>query len=68
MANERTLLAYLRTGLMLIVSGVTIYKLLPHEGPVVMGLAWVLFVAGVGTLTFGGRRFWQQRRRLADIR
>ena len=52
LANERTFLAYLRAGLMLLVSAVSILKLLPNE-EVLVTLAWFmlpisLLLAGVG--------------------
>jgi putative membrane protein len=60
LANERTLLAYIRTAFMLLVAGATALKLFA-ETPAVVVTAWFfiamgLFVAGFGIWRFGNMR------------
>ena len=60
LANERTLLAWLRTALMLLVSGVTLLKL--FEGIMIMEvLGAVLIPAGILTAVLGLRRYLRTR-------
>jgi len=60
LANERTLLAWLRTALMLLVSGVTLLKL--FEGILVMEvLGAVLIPAGIFAGGLGLRRYLRTR-------
>lgn len=68
LANERTLLAFIRTGLMLVATGVTVFKLLPDSGPMVNGVAWLLGGVGVATVVYGTRRYLTVRRNLSQIR
>jgi putative membrane protein len=60
LANERTLLAYLRTAIMLAATGGTLLKFYSDEFfPLISG--WVLVAVGIGVATLGTIRF----RRLA---
>jgi putative membrane protein len=60
LANERTLLSWIRTALMLLVSGVTLLKL--FEGVLVMEvLGAVLIPAGILTAGLGVRRYLRTR-------
>lgn len=64
LANERTLLAYVRTSLMLIASGVTLWRLTPWgEADRWLGVAAI--AVGVAVLLLGAWRFWRQRVALA---
>ena len=65
LANERTLLAYLRTALVLVLSGVTLVKLLPKD-PGMIALAFVLLVIGIATGTVGGVRCYTTARRMRE--
>lgn len=53
LANERTLLAYVRTAFMLVVAGATALKLFV-DTPGVVITAWALIVSGFVGLAFGG--------------
>jgi putative membrane protein len=61
LANERTLLAYIRTAFMLLVAGATALKLFV-ETPAVVVTAWLFIVAGVIVGVFGTWRFESMRR------
>src|SRR5918999_6332704 len=61
LANERTLLAYIRTAFMLLVAGATALKLFV-ETPAVVVTAWLFIVAGVFVGVFGTWRFESMRR------
>ncbi|HEY3393756.1 MAG TPA: DUF202 domain-containing protein [Lacipirellulaceae bacterium] len=63
LANERTLLAYIRTAFMLIVAGATALKLFV-ETPAVVITAWLFIVMGVIVAVFGAWRFESVRRRI----
>lgn len=56
LANERTLLAYGRTALMLVASGATLWRYQPL-GPADRGLGVLVVVAGVVVVMVGVRRF-----------
>jgi putative membrane protein len=63
LANERTLLAWLRTGLMLSVSGVTLIKL--FEGlPLLEITGYALIPCGFFAVAFGLYRFLHVRARI----
>ena len=62
LANERTLLAYVRTALALSASGVGLIELFERPAMVVIG--WILMPAGFVTLLTGVARFGQARARL----
>jgi putative membrane protein len=61
LANERTLLSYIRTAFMLIVAGATALKLFV-ETPAVVVIAWVFIGLGVFVALFGTWRFIAMRR------
>ncbi len=63
LANERTLLAYVRTAFMLIVAGATAIKALPDDR-VAVTTGWILLAAGLTVTVFGGVRFQTFRRRV----
>jgi putative membrane protein len=63
LANERTLLAYIRTAFMLIVAGATAIKALPGDRVAVVS-GWVLLAVGALVLLFGAGRFRTLRRRI----
>jgi len=56
LANERTLLAWARTALMLLVSGVTLIKLFPGD-MVMQAIGAALVPLGIVTGGFGFRRY-----------
>lgn len=64
LANERTLLAYLRTGLALVVAAVTARQLL--DDPVLQTLGLVVGVLGGLTVAVGVLRFFATRRAVRD--
>lgn len=61
LANERTLLAYIRTAFMLIVAGATALKLFV-ETPAVVLTAWLFIGLGVFVALLGAWRFVAMRR------
>jgi putative membrane protein len=61
LANERTLLAYIRTAFMLIVAGATALKLFV-ETPAVVVTAWLFIALGVFVVLLGTWRFVSMRR------
>lgn len=64
LANERTLLAYVRTSIMLAFSGITAIKIFPEDRFfLVMGIILVPVAAGVGL--FGYMHFRRVRDRTA---
>jgi len=66
LANERTLLGYVRTALALMVVGASALKF--FESPVLMGLGWGFLASGVATFLVGLRRFWQMKRQIDALR
>lgn len=56
LANERTLLAYLRTGIMLSATGATAIKLFPGE-PLMHATGWGLVGCAAVVAAVGGWRF-----------
>jgi putative membrane protein len=60
LANERTLLAYIRTAFMLVVAGVTALKLFV-ETPAVVITAWLFVGLGLLVLFIGIWRFMNMR-------
>ncbi|HBO97150.1 MAG TPA: DUF202 domain-containing protein [Candidatus Omnitrophica bacterium] len=52
LANERTLLAYVRTALALAVSGMAAIKFFP-ESPLVVSLGWLAVAGGIMLLAWG---------------
>lgn len=66
LANERTLLSYIRTGFGLAAGGVTLLKLFPEESSSrILGLT--LLISGIAVICFGVVRFVSTRRRLNQI-
>jgi putative membrane protein len=64
LANERTLLAYVRTSIMLAFSGITAVKIFPRDPLfLVMGIVLIPLAAGVGL--FGYIHFRRVRDRTA---
>lgn len=63
LANERTMLAYIRTAFMLIVAGATALKLFV-ETPAVVITAWLFIVLGAIVALFGAWRFESMRRKI----
>jgi putative membrane protein len=61
LANERTLLAYIRTAFMLLVAGATALKLFA-EAPAVVITAWLFIAMGAIVAGFGAFRFNTMRR------
>ncbi|HMP04810.1 MAG TPA: DUF202 domain-containing protein [Lacipirellulaceae bacterium] len=65
LANERTVLAYVRTAVMLIVAGATAIKLF-GDAPLAVYSGWTFVAAGLATAGLGARRFAAVRRALGD--
>ena len=65
LANERTLLAYVRTAFMLIIAGATAIKALPGDR-LAVNSGWALLVLGTVVALFGLRRFQTMRRRIQN--
>jgi inner membrane protein YidH len=63
LANERTLLAYIRTAFMLFVAGATALKVFVDTPGVVL-TAWLFIGLGVFVGVFGAWRFVVMRRRI----
>jgi putative membrane protein len=63
LANERTLLSYLRTSIALFASGGTLLKLLPEE-PMMVKLGIVLLSLGLVAVVVGIIRFTQVKKRI----
>lgn len=55
LANERTLLAYVRAAAVIFVSSVSILKLLPNE-KMLVGLSWVMLPTSVLLVSYGAVR------------
>jgi putative membrane protein len=66
LAGERTLLAYLRTALVLLLAGGTFLKLVPDAGAAWVALAFAALAAGVAAAVVGTVRFLRLRRRLRE--
>ena len=65
LANERTFLAWVRTAIMLGVSGVTLIKLLGHE--ISFMIIGVILLPAAGTaVLLGYLRFLSMRRQISD--
>jgi putative membrane protein len=65
LANERTVLAYIRTAFMLFVAGVTALKLFV-ETPAVVVTAWLFVGLGILVMLLGIWRFVAMRRRICQ--
>jgi putative membrane protein len=66
LANERTLLAYVRTAFMLIAAGATAIKALPDDR-LIVATGWALLACGLLVALFGAWRFRTIRRRAAQL-
>ncbi len=64
MANERTLLAYLRTALMLVVTGGTILKFLA-DIVFYQVVGWIIITSGITVAVLGIKRYRQYQRQFA---
>jgi putative membrane protein len=64
LANERTLLAYVRTALALAAGGVGLVQI--FTSPIVVALGWALIPASALVLIVGVARFRRARRALRD--
>jgi putative membrane protein len=64
LANERTLLAWLRTALALVVAGVAVVALAELLRPawLVDAIAGIAFAGGAGTAVLGYRQWWRTER------
>lgn len=67
LANERTFLAYIRTAIMLGVSGVTILKVFPYNFQL-MVLGYVLLPLAAAVAIFGYTRYRVMRKRIFSKR
>ena len=63
LANERTLLAYLRTALMLMVAGATAERVMGGS-PTVIVTGWLFIVIGVAVGVLGSWRFVAMQRKI----
>lgn len=64
LANERTLLSYIRTALALLAGGAMVLRFLDND-PLLMRFAWVALVVGTLVLVIGSYRFFSVRRRIS---
>jgi putative membrane protein len=64
MANERTMLAYLRTGLAMVIAGFSLIRFFQEEVYIWLGLFSVPF--GVGIILLGWVRFRVKARRISQ--
>src|SRR3954469_10754632 len=63
LANERTLLAYLRTALMLVVAGATAERVMGGSTAVIV-TGWTMIVFGVAVAAFGTWRFVAMKQKM----
>ena len=66
LANERTILGYIRTSFVVGGSGLTLMKLF-HEEPFMVGLGVVMLPFSLVIFLFGVRRFFRTRRALLNL-
>ncbi len=66
LANERTLLGYVRTSLALAVVGASALKFFDSAALIVTG--WGFLAIGVVTFLVGLRRSWRMKRRIDGLR
>lgn len=64
LANERTLLTYIRTGLYFLVAGSTLGYVI--DSPFWNTMGWPLIIAGVAVAGLGGIRFNRVSRKIAE--
>lgn len=62
LANERTLLSYIRTAASLLVLAVALFKFFEEEYVVLLG--WFILSLGLFIFTLGTYRFSQEKRRI----
>ncbi len=67
LANERTFLAYIRTAIMLGVSGVTILKVFPHNYHIML-LGYALLPLAAAVAIFGYTRYRIMRKNISSRR
>ena len=65
LANERTVLAYMRTGLALFIGAATARELV--EDPTLRTIGTIFAVLGLVTLAFGVWRFFAVRRQVNEL-
>ena len=63
LANERTLLAYVRTALALMVFGMAAIKFFP-ENSLIVGLGWLFLLGGMAGLSWGVAHFRKVAKRI----
>lgn len=66
LANERTLLSYLRLAILLLISAVSLIKVYPAS-PEMRRLGFVLIGLGIGAGLLGFWRFQRMRRRIGRV-
>jgi putative membrane protein len=66
LANENTFLAYTRTALTILISGVSLIKF--FDGFIIQLLGWILIAVGIFTVILGGFRYKKLRKSIAKIR
>ncbi len=67
MANERTILAFVRTSLMLVVTGATLIKFSEDYSSLVIA-GWVVIVLGLCVCILGGFRYVHYRHEVSQTR
>lgn len=67
LANERTFLAYVRTAIMILVSGITLIKLLGNE-PLMLFTGLALLPVGIATGLNGFIRYLKLKKRLGTVK
>lgn len=68
LANERTLAAWLRTGLSVAAGGIAIARLVPEparDSILALGLGAAFVIFGIGIIAYGARQFERTTNRLA---
>ena len=66
LANERTLLSYLRLAIMVLISAVSLIKVYPTNPEMIM-LGYALIPFGLGSGALGFVRFRQMHRRISSV-
>lgn len=64
LANERTFLAWIRTGLALVVLGLAVGRFLTGENATRFGVALILVIGGIVVLCYGTFRYYQVMREI----
>ena len=68
LANERTFLAWTRTGLGLAALGVALAQLIDSEGAIATAGGVLMVLAGIGAMAYGTLRYQEVRRGLMEGR